>query len=402
MVVAPDPKSHCDGMADLIAKAFRDGPNFWRQRDACRRYILREPFYDLEATRIGVIDGRIVTHWGVFGYAMRIGLARIRVGGGGGVVTHGEFRKRGLMARTGCASIEAMRELGYDMTILFGLRNFYHRFGYVDAWAEASWTVKVAELPTDRPTAKLRRFAPHHRDDIAEIYNREHSTFTGTAVRPTYLHRSSPDDWRGYLWTDGRGRTAGYVVLQSRGKGIECIESSGDVEEALRVLGMLARRGRYEQVRFASLPYGHPLCRSLRRGNSHAEFNYSRDGGAMIRTLNLRAMLRKMTGELSRRLKGSPLSGWRGGLLIADPREKVKLAIDRSRVRVCAAGRSSDTRPARHTVRGGEEIAQLLIGTDEPGEIVEAANIKLAGDARKLVNVLFPNQHPILSVRDRY
>jgi len=56
----------------------------------------------------------------------------------------------------------------------------------------------------------------------------------------------------------------------------------------------------------------------------------------------------------------------------------------------------------RSAVRGGEEIAQLLIGTDPPEEIITAAGTRLTGQARALVDVLFPHQHPVLGAWDAY
>jgi hypothetical protein len=90
------------------------------------------------------------------------------------------------------------------------------------------------------------------------------------------------------------------------------------------------------------------------------------------------------------------LAGWRGRLLIADAREKAMLAIDRSHVRTLPP------EATKHAIRGSDQIAQLLIGTDEPDEVVEAGGIRLTGDARKLIQVLFPNQHPQLGVWDSF
>ena len=47
-------------------------------------------------------------------------------------------------------------------------------------------------------------------------------------------------------------------------------------------------------------------------------------------------------------------------------------------------------------------IAQLIIGADEPDAVLSAAGMKVSGDARQLAAVLFPNQHPQLSLRDRF
>jgi predicted acetyltransferase len=123
---------------------------------------------------------------------------------------------------------------------------------------------------------------------------------------------------------------------------------------------------------------------------------YRRCGGAMVRTLNLRSTLTKIAGELTRRFRGSAMADWRGELLIADPREKVTLRIERGTVRV------SDGGSARHALRGGEEIAQLLIGTDDPRQVIAAGGIRATGDALRLAEALFPAQHPQLCLWDRY
>jgi predicted acetyltransferase len=132
---APDPRLHGEELIDLIAKSFG---SYFRMRDNCRKGYVLDSHYDWQASRIGLIDGRIVTHYGVWGYDMRIGAACVRVGGIGGVATHAGFRKRGLMAKTVAATIEAMSQVGYDMTVLFGIPDLYHRFGYVRAWPLSS------------------------------------------------------------------------------------------------------------------------------------------------------------------------------------------------------------------------------------------------------------------------
>ena len=49
-----------------------------------------------------------------------------------------------------------------------------------------------------------------------------------------------------------------------------------------------------------------------------------------------------------------------------------------------------------HTIEGGQEIAQLILGCEDPYEIIEEADISLNGDAEELVRVLFPWQHPMI------
>jgi hypothetical protein len=301
------------------------------------------------------------------------------------------------MAKTATACLEAMREQGYDMTMLFGIPDFYHRFGYVRAWSDTDFFVWTRNLPAERPSARLRRFRPVPRADLAELYNRHHRAVTGTAVRPTYL-RGFPA-WmevsEGYMWGEG-GSPSGYVILRRRRSRLDCFECCGDADDILRALGLLARKRCCEQVRLETLPYFGEVAKRLRRGSCRIETEYHGSGHAIARLVNLPAALGKLAGELSRRLRASPLADWSGDLLIADPREEAMLRI--------ADGTVSFRTPARtrHAIRGGEEIVQLLLGTQIPEETVEAAGIRLSGDARRLLPILFPEQRPQLSALDRY
>lgn len=103
-----------------------------------------------------------------------------------------------------------------------------------------------------------------------------------------------------------------------------------------------------------------------------------------------------MAGELSGRLQGSELADYSGDLTITGCDATVGLTIAGGQVSLAAKplGRSS--------IHGDHEVAQLLIGTDEPGEVCEAEKMRLIGDSARLVPVLFPNQHAQLHLLDQY
>ncbi|MGB2824880.1 MAG: GNAT family N-acetyltransferase [Phycisphaerae bacterium] len=395
VLIRPDRKLHREAVFDLTGKTF--GHTYWDWMTHCRETYFDCAAYDWSASTIGLLGDRIVTHWGVWRFRMRIGRAAVRVGGIGAVSTHGDLRRRGLMARTAAAGIEAMRRAGYDMSLLFGISDLYHRFGYVRAWADHEYVVTVKDLPAGPPAGRLRRIPPRHRDDLARLYNRTHAGLTGTAVRPTYLRRGK--DWQGHVWTDRSGVAAGYIFTRSGRHGFGICDHGGEAEDILRAVARVARRSGEKEVRFCALHYDSELARRLRRGNCRLEQRYSGSGGPMIRTINLASSLRKLAGELSARLKRSHLADWDGQLLIADGRESVTLEIRRSRARLASPGRAL---AARHAIRAGDAVGQLLIGADEPGDIVASPGIRLTGDARKLLGVLFPNQRPMLGAWDHF
>ena len=396
-IVAPDPVKDAEPLFDLFAKVFADMLGYYDGLRIARETYFRNSPYDWSTARIGLIGEQIVTHFGVLGYDMRIGTARVRVAGGGGVATHGDYRKRGLMDSTARAALAAMREQGYDMTMLFGIPDFYHRFGYVRAWPHQTIFVAASDLPRERPAAAVRRFKPRPRQDLRALHNRHYAAATGSAVRPFYRKGyawTKPLD--GYLWTGRNGKPGGYVIVQREGGRLWCYEYCGGAEQALRVLAMLARRWDCEEARFETIPLHTELVKRLLRGNCRTETRHRRSGGPMVRMINLHTTLAKMSRELGRRLRASPLADWRGDLLVADPRDEVLLRIASGQVKV------GEPRPTRHAIRGGEAIAQLVLGTDRPREVIEGGGIRLSGDARWLVEALFPRQWPELSALDRY
>jgi len=392
----PRPQDQAE-LFDLAGKCFSGG-GYFEMRTRCRGGYIAGSHYDWDTSRIGLLDGRIVAHFGVWDYRMRIGSGRVRVAGVGLVMTHAETRRRGFMLRTGRAAIGGMRAGGYDMSVLFGIHGFYNRFGYVRAWNASTWTARVADLPKDPPAPAIRKFSPNRCcGEIDALYNRTSAALTGTAVRPTYSRRQM-SGYVGYCWRGPAGRLAGYVIVKPGHETLTCVDFGGAAGQVLRVLGRLGRRWNCRDVVFETLHYDHALCRRLRRGTCTRRERYVRSGRAMVRTICLASTLRKMAGELSRRLKRSHLAGWRGELLIADPREKVALRINRGKV----APAPATGRKYPHAVRGGEQIAQPLIGIDEPDEIVAGARIRLTGQARKLTGVLFPDQHPMLAGLDHF
>ncbi len=398
-IIPPDETRHGHELAVLMAEVFSQH-GYYRVHDACLGHYIINSHYDWRASRIGILDERIVSHFGVWDFNMRIGRARVRVGGVGSVATHGNYRKRGLVSRIARDSLQAMRQCGYDLTLLFGIPDFYDRFGYVRAWPTVTFIVSLDELPGWRPPARTRRMRAGDLADIAKLYNQQNKTATGTAVRPTFdLRRLAFNSCEGHLWKGPDRQTAGYVIVGKPGQGsheLVCTEYAGNVEETVMVLARLARQRLCREIRFASIPYNSDLCKWLRQRNCCEEIRHCRCRGAMIRTVGLKSTLSKMSAELSQRLRHSLLRDWRGILLIKDKREEVGLHLDRSGVRINTGCRS------RHMVSGGEEIVQLLIGTDNPLAIVESAGLRCTGDAKLLLQVLFPCQHPVLSQWDHF
>jgi hypothetical protein len=391
-VMAPDPVRDHDRVLDLICKCFWSYFDFQRH---CRAGYFDDSFYDWPASTIGLVGEQIATHWGIWTYDMRIGRARVKTGGVGAVATDGNFRKHGLMARTATAGVARLRELGFDMTLLFGIDNFYHRFGYVHAWPHEVYVVALSDLPAAKPP-RTTQFEPGSLPELEKLYNRENAAATGTAVRPTYRHNMHKGVLVGYQWKGSAARPGGYVTVNTKEGRVA--ELCGDIEAGLAVARLALGAACHKEARFQGWSAGSPLCRRLRRGNCRVESNYRGSGGAMIRTVNLRTTLEKMLPELSARLAGSAVASVRERLLIDNGEDRVTLVISRGKVALGDGGAGGAT----SAIVGDQHVSQLLIGTGLPQDVIADAGMKVRGRGLELAAALFPVQHPKLASWDGF
>ncbi|HSH81407.1 MAG TPA: GNAT family N-acetyltransferase, partial [Herpetosiphonaceae bacterium] len=395
LTLAPNQQDHTEAIFTVIGQQWPHAAN------PDKHGRVTASHYDWNTTRIGMIEDQVVTHFGVYDITMRIGRAQVRTAGVQFVTTDPRQRGQGLMRETAEAAVHAMRTNGYDLSVVMRVADdrLYRTLGYVFAWPENSYTIRTEDLPPDPVNLELQEFTPGHRADLADIYNQENEGVTGTAVRPTFLHMKEPGADRGWLWANAEGRPLGYVIggpsgNQEQPDTLWHTDSAGDPERRLGVLGMLARQGGYAKVFFDRQPARSILARQLQRYTCVQQTRYRQTGGWLIRVINLRSTLTKLAPELSRRLRLSHLHGWQGNLLISNGTEGVVLHIDGALIQV------GDPHETAHAIRGGAEIAQLLIGTAAPDEIVEAVDMNLMGDALELARVLFPDQQPQMCNED--
>jgi predicted acetyltransferase len=394
-LIAPQPERHLVPISQLLDTVWGDGV------EVNQHHYLGNSHYDYEASRIALLEDKVISHWGVWGYEMRLGSATLKTGGIGAVATAEQYRRRGLMTRVGHASLKAMQEAGYDLSVLHGFTTNYARFGYVRAWTYETYEITIGDLDVQ---GQVPSFAPIHlnkNDSANALYNTSHQHFAGTAVRPTYQNILMRQR-KIYGWTENE-ILQGYVYIEilRDEKVLRCMEVVGDTPPALLILLQLAKANECERVRFETLPHDHSMLVHLRCGTVRVIKDYNKsyglkNNGWMVKVVNLRSCLEKLVPDFSKRLLDSAYANWQGNLFLKNNEEQVLLEIDHSDVSVASPKSSA------HTVEGGHHLVQLLLGTEEPLEVVMAARTRLTGDAEKLIRILFPQQYPTLSEWDHF
>lgn len=389
-ITPADPERHLMAIARITSDAFAGGQYV---NEIAETYI-GNCHYDWEVTRL-IWDGeRLVHHWGVWGYPMRLESVQLKAAGIGAVVTEEPYRQRGLMEQAARASFASMHEQGYDLSILRG--RHYVKFGYARAWNYITYRLKPEEIPDLSLKHPYQKLDSSHIEAMDSLYNRTHASLSGTAVRPTYRHRSS-DDLSAYGWFDEDGKLVGYVRAtqpEDDKETLQCLESAGDHQQALAVLRDLFSQGEYKSLTFFTLPPQHPLLQMLRLGNCIVENRYFATSGWRVRIVNLQSTLEKMRPLLEARLQKTQFADWTGQLLLDAGEQKATLVFEKGQVYVAEA------QAGENSLEGGAGIGRLLIGSDDPQEVCGQEGIVCRGQSGQMAVALFPNLYPMLSQWD--
>ena len=391
---SPQRNRHLGAITDLFAKNFS---NYGEEFDYGSDGYLEGAPYDWGASRIGIVNGEVVTHFGVWDFTMRIGTATARVAGIGAVATERTLSGRGLMTKTASDAIESFRDAGYDMSLLFGLQTYYLRFGYVATFPEYTFSVSTRDVAPADPPVAFELFDGNYAD-FAHQYNRENEGVTGTCVRPTFTTNRRPKKWQGYTF-DG-----GYVITDRKDGVLGIADCAGPPDRVLDVARQLAIREVAPTIEFTFLPRRSRMGEYLQTVTHTYTAKFVRDGGPMINVVDLASVMEKLIPELSRRLAAGPLATYDGRLAIGGDGESVTLVIRNGAVvAVEPAGEAEpSSTPADGSITAGPAIARFVIGDDDPHRICRQSGAELTGDAIHLVPILFPNEEPQTILWDRF
>ena len=390
--IVPNQDQHLRAMGQLAADAFSAGQYV---DGYCDNYI-GNSHYDWNVSRLAFDGEKLIHHWGVWGYQMRLEDIQLKVGGIGAVVTHPDYRQKGVMHQTAQASFEAMQQTGYDLSILRG--RHYVKMGYARAWNYVTYRFKLEDFPVTEVVPAYQPLGLEHIPAMDALYNQTHAGFTGTAVRPTFYNKH-PEDLCVYAWGNAAGQLAGYVraaLDENDPKTLLCLEVVGEPLQCLAVLDDLFKQGAYEKIACFTLPHLHPLLQFLRTGSCIVETRFFETSGWRVRIINLNSTLNKLVPLFEKRLANSWFARWQGTLLLDAGEQKASIRFSEGKVEI------SEETTSENFLRGGADIARFLIGSDEPDEIIRQSGMECSGVAQSIAQVLFPNLKPMLSHWDEY
>ena len=340
--------------------------------------------------------GEAVSRLRVIRYDMRLAGAWVAMGGIAEVVTHPRHRGQGYAARLLRAAVDFMREERYAVSLLFGIADFYHRFGYTPVLPEYSVAVATAAAERLPAAAAVRPARAGEEGPLLALYTRVNAGRNGTVRRTEAAFVPLPDpgdSWwvhpRRILVAEAAGEPAGYAILHGNPERLRVLELGVPAEHVatagaslVAALAQEAAQRRIEQIRLP-LPPDEPLAAFLRRIGCRVEITYPANGDGMGRVVHLEALAEALAPALQRRLEtlaapagGEPL----GSLEFVCPEGSARLALGPGR-------RLAITLPQ-------QQHCQLLMGYRGIDDIAVEHPGAVEAEALPIVRALFPAGFP--------
>lgn len=386
----------------MTARAFRGNDNpetvagFQNDHD--------RPGFRLELHRILKLNGRIVAGVLVVDKDLRVGRSVLRCGGIADVATDPTTRMKGLGRRLMEHCVEWMTEQGFHVTMLYGIVDYYHKFGYRPAGCSSAVTLSVSDA-AHASAGNLRRRALRRRDlpAVARLHDRADRLVPLSFVR-------SPEYWD-YLWKRFRGggalwTAAGNLAGAWSGEPKDSAYVVREIAVDLRASAMAgllagcaqaAKRVGAERIRF-DLSTSHPFARFCREYGAEWSVRYPRNGGCMVRILDLPATLQRMLPELNVRWARTPVPETPPAVTLATDLGTVTLLLGKDPVTL-AEGRV-DASPRVRLDQG--RLAQLLCGYRGIDDLAALPDVSCPARARAALRALFPEGCPFTWGADHF
>jgi len=356
-----------------------------------------------------MLGGERVSGLGLVKKRMRVGGAIVRMGGIAGVWTAEDHRKKGFASRVMDASVDWMRLKGYETSILFGIRDFYHRYGFVEAFPESALDVGTSDLAMARSSLAVRTGRKKDLPSLSRLYNAHNRRRTGTVVRsrdwdPAWrLPRLGPGTLRRpgktLLACDETARIRGYAVFdiqRGRCRVAEIVGVNGIAYGALaRGLAQRARRGGCDRV-VVHVPPGDPFIEHCNRFGSQFRKSFAGDGGSMARIVDVEKLMSRLLPEFQRRLDASEVGFTRS----------LALETDIGSVTI-VPGRQLTLLPGTVAnamrVRVSQELLTLwVMGTRTVDDVTSDEPVTMPTQAKPALRVLFPRGDAYVWWPDRF
>lgn len=394
-------------IVDLISAVFVEK---CRPRYASQHY--QDSTYELDQSRVCIVDGKIVSYVRVSDRSMYIGEDIVKLGGIGMVVTSPEYRGRGYasaLLRDATAYMEAKK---YDLSLLFTtIQPFYMPLGWA-AFPQTTFELELHDKKTFTPSDWKSRQFDLEKDltQISQIYDEHNKGRTGTILRSEQLWRDGYSQQVGMLPSlvvekDGQIGAYANLAFPDDDQDIDAYLATyypnlrevgwrGTAPDNLLALCHAILEAAYERnVESISgrLTRHHPMTLMLSE-ESGSPLSFSIHERVMYRVISLERLFQKLIAKFEAELEKTGMTDQSGSFHFTAGYQGCTLNVNRGEVTVIADD-SGETKVTLDTYY----FLKLLFGDATFGQLDELNRIKginLQPDEITLFSTLFPKDEP--------
>jgi predicted acetyltransferase len=298
-------------------------------------------------------------------------------------------------------TVRYMRDHAYHVSMLFGIPNFYHRFGYVTTLAEYAITIDALEFASVKGGGlRVREAKPGDIPAIQKLHGADDGDVACSLLRSAAHVTNRWDAFRrAHVFTTAHGKVVAY--LRSRDEKTHVVvQEVGAAQPAhyndiLEWVSTLAHEACVGQLRFL-VPPDHPFARHLMQFNSTHETRVVREEGGMMTFIHLGETLESLLPEWEQRLAHSALR---------DQHCEVTLLVDNAPYRIRAHRGAIDIAEQSGQNKcsiTAPQLMQMITGYRHADDVLNAERRLMTAESRKLVRTLMPKRNPYVWTFDRF
>ncbi len=394
-----DSLDELDTAKDLMARSHY--PDYYSGLRALNECDRGYPDYKREHNRVLYANGDLAAALRVITHTIRIGEARLKMGGIACVTTAGPMRYKGYAARLMSDSMQYLYRHGYHVSTLFGIADFYHRWGFASTLPEYASLIDVREADAI-PAApfKLRAMKPGDARAIQRIHTRNDTDTACSVIRLSAHISSLWDKWQNaQILTDLKGKVVAYYMGGAHGAeyhvGEVGVLDYGWCSAVLHACMKQAGSEFASRLRFA-VPPSHPFVRYLLQYRSDHEMHVARNSDGMMAVVNLEETLECMIPEWESQLVRTRPSDFAAEATLVIKRKPYRIRARHGVVDVAAT--AGDNKISVTAV----ELIQLITGARHLEEMLATKRRALNASGMALLSVLFPKRTPYVWHIDRF
>jgi len=259
VVMRPCVPGEFEELLHFLDQAFGKQPERWFARH--KAHIFQPTPQSIARHRLVRDDRGIAGVIGIYPFQLRIGSARLRVGGVGSVAVRADLRKQGLMSSMLQDTVRTLETEGYDISWLTGNRFRYGNYGWELGGHTMRFSVELQDVARRYPA--VRPLSPR-KTRVADIplLVRLYRRLGAGVIR-------SAEMWRVHLKKEGYGwematssAGAAYVVHESAHPE-RIVEAGGDPDVIVALLLGHGRKWKCSSLRVDTPCWSGPLKERL-------------------------------------------------------------------------------------------------------------------------------------------